>query len=131
MEHLVIIPRQKAHGFDGTPRWNQKLKERFRTEFWKAAPNPEDRRSALLRAYVTVKFLVTDKSVHGAADRVLSDERLLAEAQSFASAMREALGSKERMASAAVRFQIVPPGIAQLLLFDVLIEQEIPSIIAV
>lgn len=119
LEHVIIVPREAAYGFDPYPYWAETARKNWSSYPWEHIPDPWARRAACIVGSLSVRFLVKDPAVQDLAERCIAEEGLLHEAQRFHRKIAKVIGSKPRAVSAVLRFLQIPFEEVGLVGFDV------------
>jgi hypothetical protein len=117
LEHLVIVPREAAFGFDPYPYWNETSQRNWQTYPWPTLTDVGARRMNCLLMWLTVSQLVNDDGVKAHVERSLINEGLLDEARRFSARIVEKLPSKPHAISAVLRFLKIPTADVRLIRF--------------
>jgi hypothetical protein len=117
LEHLVIVPREAAYGFEPYGHWNDTYGKRWTGD--RLAPTKP---SAVLRMEALMGWLatstVTDEVVKATMAKIIQDAGFFSEAEKFKARMNEFVPSKEKMAKCLARFLKIPDGAVVLRYFN-------------
>jgi len=118
LEHLVIVPRELEHGFDGFAMRTTELRRTWDEYPWPEWKDPMYRRIKLLVEWISTDFLTNDCEVRESARAALKTEGLYADAVNFSKKLRQIGSSPEAAMSTARRFMKVTVP-CEFLYFDI------------
>lgn len=119
LEHLIIVPREEAFGFDPYPYWAETARENWSTYPWPNMTSAWARRKNCLLAWLTVTHLTKDPGLQAQVRLHLRNEGLLADAEAFSKKITCTLPSKMRALGTVVRFLRIPYDEVTGMLYDV------------
>jgi hypothetical protein len=109
LEHLIIVPREEAYGYDPYPYWAQTTRRNWGKYPWLNITKPEARRRSCLLGWLTAERLVKDAAVREHVRSCLQKEKLVDEAMRFSETIGRTLSSKLLALATTVRFLKIPP----------------------
>ena len=120
LEHLVIVPHEAEYGTDNSDYWKRTARAKWQRYPWPDIDikDQDGRRGNALLGRLQLE-LAPDAEIAGLAARGLAREGLTAEAERFASRIKQLLHSKPRTVSCAVRFLRLPRDKLHLVYFDI------------
>lgn len=119
LEHLVIVPRESAFGFDPYPYWTETFRRNWGRYPWPEMTDPWARRKSALLGYLGVEVLGKNDELLAHVEECLKSEHLLSEAARFSRAIQRRLVRKDEALATVVRFLPIPPEDVRLLVIDV------------
>jgi hypothetical protein len=120
LEHLVIVPEESKYGSDNSDYWKQVARTKWQSYPWSHIDIKDQagRRGNALLGRLEIE-LAPDAEITELAARALASEGLMAEAEKFASRIKQLLQHKPRAISCAVRFLKLPRDRIHLVYFDI------------
>ncbi|MFQ5995106.1 MAG: hypothetical protein ACE5K1_08410 [Acidiferrobacterales bacterium] len=119
LEHLVIVPREAAYGFDPYSFYRESATKSWETYPWPDIKESWARRKTCFLNWLTATLLVKEDEITSLAERSLNQEGLYEEAKRFSDKIGEVVNSKERCISTVVRFLRIPRNEAALGYLDI------------